>query len=496
VDTTWRNNPLIYEINTWPWLHALSRVYGRAITLGSVPDADLDALASWGFDAVWLMGVWERSPAGRVIAQEHPDLQAEYRRALPDFAPEDVVGSPYAIHRYEVDPHLGGRDELAALRQRLAARGLRLVLDFVANHVAVDHPWLETHPECFIHGTREDMDSQPDHFFLGPAASHHQVFANGRDPYFPVWTDTAQLDAFHPAMRAQVVKTLRDIATQCDGIRCDMAMLVTNRVFAQTWGERAGHPPALEFWPVVIPAVKDHYPNTLFIAEVYWDMEWDLLQQGFDYAYDKRLCDRLKSEPVRAIVAHLGADRDYQDHMLRFIENHDEERAARAFGPERQLAAAALIATLPGGTLLHEGQLQGATIRLPVQLGRRAAEKSDPAVEAFYRTLLNEAAHPIYDHGAWTLCGTAPAWDLNATHNNLIAYTWQYKHERRLIVVNYAAASSQGRIILPESGLAGRTWNLRDVMTGAHYERAGDDMAEFGLYVDLQPWQVHIFEIS
>jgi hypothetical protein len=496
LDTTWRNNPLIYEINTWPWLHALGQSYGRAITLGTVPDADLDALASWGFDAVWLMGVWERSPAGRAIAQEHPGLQAEYHRALPDFVPEDVAGSPYAIHRYEVDPHLGGRDELADLRGRLAARGLRLVLDFVPNHVAVDHPWLATHPECFIQGTSDDMDRQPDHFFLGPVAGHGQVFANGRDPYFPAWTDTAQLNAFSPVLREKAVETLLDIAAQCDGIRCDMAMLVTNQVFAQTWGERAGPPPAPDFWPVVIPAVKGRHPNTLFVAEVYWDMEWALQQQGFDYTYDKRLYDRLKNDPARAITIHLGADRGYQQHMLRFIENHDEARAEQALGPGRHLAAAALVATLPGGTLLHEGQLHGARIRLPVQLGRRGVEKSDPVIEAFYRTLLDEAAHPVYHDGEWALRETSPAWDLNATHNNLIAFTWRLEDERRLVVVNYAAASSQGRIALPEFGLAGRDWRLRDVMTGAQYERAGGDMVEFGLYVDLQPWQVHIFEIS
>ena len=496
MNATWRNNPLIYEINTWPWLHTLSQAHGRMITLGAVPDADLDALAGWGFDAVWLMGVWERSPAGRIIAQEHPGLQAEYRRALADFTPEDVVGSPYAIHRYEVDSHLGGRDELAALRERLAARGLKLVLDFVPNHVAVDHPWLETHPECFIHGASEDLDAQPGHFFLGPVASHHQVFAHGRDPHFPPWTDTAQLHAFNPVLREKAVETLCDIAGQCDAVRCDMAMLVANRVFAQTWGERAGQPPELDFWPVVIPAVKRSYPGVVFIAEVYWDMEWELQQQGFDYTYDKRLYDRLKNETARAILAHLRADLDYHNHMLRFIENHDEERAVRALGPSRQLAAAALIATLPGGALLHEGQLQGASIRLPVQLGRRPAEKSDPVIEAFYRAVLDEVAHPIYHHGEWVLRETSSAWDLNATHNNLIAYTWRLDRERRLIVINYAPSSSQGRIALPEFGLEGRGWQLRDVMTGAHYERVGDDMAEFGLYVDLQPWQIHIFEIS
>ncbi|MCC6800045.1 MAG: alpha-amylase, partial [Anaerolineae bacterium] len=149
----WRANPLLYEINTWTWLYGLSERYQRRVTLGSVPDETLDALASWGLDAIWLMGVWERSPLSRKIAAEHPDLQAEYRRALPDFHPGDISGSPYAIRRYEVDPYLGERDELAALRERLAARNLRLILDFVPNHTSHDAPWLETHPEYYLHGT-------------------------------------------------------------------------------------------------------------------------------------------------------------------------------------------------------------------------------------------------------------------------------------------------------------------------------------------------------
>ncbi len=209
----WCANPLIYEINTWTWLQALSQKHGRTITLGTVPDTDLDTLIAWNLDAVWLMGVWERSPAGQRIAREHPDLQAEYRRALPDFAPEDVVGSPYAVRSYTVDEHLGGREGLAALRERLARRGLKLVLDFVPNHVATDHPWLDTNPGCLVQGSLTDLNAHAGTYFLGPKG---RVFAHGRDPYFPAWTDTAQLHAFNANYRAKATETLLDVASQCD----------------------------------------------------------------------------------------------------------------------------------------------------------------------------------------------------------------------------------------------------------------------------------------
>ena len=287
--TDWPLNPSLYEINTWAWLDDLSRRAHRPVTLADVPPAEWDALAETRFDAVWLMGVWERSPAGVRIARTHPDLQAEYHRALPDFTPEDVVGSPYAVHRYSAAPELGGPEGLQAARQALAARGMRLVLDFVPNHVAVDHPWVYQHPEYFIQGTYADLAAQPGAFF----EANGRVIAHGRDPYFPAWTDTAQLDAFAPGLRAAAIATLADIAHQADGVRCDMAMLLVGRIFGQTWEGRTGEEPSTEFWWDVIGAVKTAHPPFIFLAEAYWDMEWELQQQGFAYCYDKRLYDRL-----------------------------------------------------------------------------------------------------------------------------------------------------------------------------------------------------------
>src|SRR5437588_2737263 len=149
IPTPWKSPPypFIYEINTWPWLAEVSASTGRRIHLGTVPKREWDAIADAGFDAVWLMGVWQRSPAGVAIALQNPALLDSFRSALPGFDPADVVGSPYCVRDYTVDDRLGGRSGLAEARAALASRGLGLILDFVPNHVAPDHPWTSEHPE-------------------------------------------------------------------------------------------------------------------------------------------------------------------------------------------------------------------------------------------------------------------------------------------------------------------------------------------------------------
>lgn len=489
--TAWPRHPTIYEINTWVWLHALSQRYGKPIALGDVPAAEWDALAMCRFDAVWLMGVWERSAASARIARAHPDLQVGFRAALPDFTPEDVIGSPYAVGRYVVDRRLGGPAGLAAARAALAARGLRLILDFVPNHVAVDHPWLAEHPEYFIQGVPDDLEQQPRAFFR---AGEH-VVAHGRDPYFPAWTDTAQLNAFHPGLRQAAIDTLRAIADQCDGVRVDMAMLPVGRIFAGTWGARAGEPPAAEYWPEVLGAVRQTHPDLLLMAEVYWDMEWELQHQGFDYCYDKRLYDRLAHGDPPSVNAHLEADPDYQARLVRFIENHDEPRAAAVFDPRLVRAAAVIAATLPGARLFHEGQLEGARIRLPVQLRRRHPEPPDGALGDFYRALLAELHAAVFHDGVWRLCQRS-GWPDNASYRNLAVWCWRLEEERRLIVVNLGRQPAQGRIRLPWDDLAGGSWRLHDALSGETFIRTGDELRDPGLYVGLEAGGVHFLHLT
>jgi glycosidase len=159
------------------------------------------------------------------------------RAALPDRRDEDVIASPYCVRDYIVDARFGS---LSAAREALAARGLKLILDYVPNHVAPDHPWLASHPEYFIRGSEEDLARDPASWLRVGGS----IFARGRDPYFPAWPDVVQLNAFSPELRAAVRALLARLAGMCDGVRCDMAMLMTNEVFSRTWGLE---PPAEEY---------------------------------------------------------------------------------------------------------------------------------------------------------------------------------------------------------------------------------------------------------
>jgi hypothetical protein len=487
----WPKRPRIYEINTWAWLHELGERCFRPVELSSVPERVWDELGTLGVDAVWFMGVWERSPAGREIAHAHAGLQAEFHRALPDYSLEDNVGSPYCVRRYVVDGRLGGPEGLAAAREALAKRGLRLLLDFVPNHVARDHSWVAAHPEYFIRGTAEDLAQAPAEFF----ARGDQVFACGRDPYFPPWTDVLQLDAFHPELRRAAVRTLRQIAGQCDGVRCDMAMLFIGRVFEGTWGRRAGAPPASEYWREVIGAVRAAHPDFLFLAEAYWELEWELMQQGFDFCYDKRLFDRLEHDTAEEIRLHLLAETCYQERLVRFLENHDEPRAAATFPGERGRAAGLTILTLPGAKLLHEGQIEGRQVRLPVQLGRRPAEPVDGELRAYYRRLLQAVDTAAIREGEWRLCETT-GWPDNQSCRNLVAWCWRLAAERWVVVVNLSGGQGQGRVRIPWEDLNGKSWRLTDRLMSATYDRDGAEMHDPGLYVDLSPWGRHLFEVE
>jgi hypothetical protein len=450
-----------------------------------------DDLASFGFDAVWFMGVWERSPEGIGISMKNPGLLTDFRRALPDFTEQDNVGSPYCVRRYVVDEHLGGPQGLATAREKLAERGMRLILDFVPNHVAPDHPWVFTHPEYFIQGDDDDLRRDPASF----VAAGGKVLACGRDPYFPAWPDVLQLNAFDQGLRSAAVQTVRQIAAQCDGVRCDMAMLLMNSIFERTWGSRAGTRPATDYWPQVIPAVKERHPGFQFIAEAYWDMEWELQQQGFDYCYDKRLYDRLEHDPAESVRLHLCADLPYQEKLVRFIENHDEPRAAAAFTPERHRTAAVTALTLPGACLIHEGQMEGRRVRLPVFLARRPDEPPDEALLAFYRQLLETLRGGDFLEGTWRLCERT-GWPDNASYMNLVSWCWVKDDERCLIVVNFSDETSQALLRVPWDELRGRTWRLNDVLSGEIYDRSGNEIRDAGLYVDLKPWECHLFHVQ
>lgn len=478
------------------------REQGPQATLDDVPDAVLDRVAALGFDYVWLLGIWQTGPAGRQVSRSIRELWAGFRQVLPDVTEADVVGSPFAVRAYTPNSDYGGAAALARIRQRLQARGQRLILDFVPNHVALDHPWIRSHPEYFIHGTAADLARQPHNYLTLDTDRGPVIFAHGRDPYFPGWMDTLQLNYRHPGLRAAMRDTLLDVASLCDGVRCDMAMLLLPDVIQRTWGTASlpadgTAPEDTPFWPEAIAAVKQRHPEFLFLAEVYWDLEWTLLQQGFDYAYDKRLYDRLRDQNAPGVRTHLGAGIDYQRCCARFLENHDEPRAAAAFPPAVHRAAAVVTYFTPGLRFSHEGQLQGRRVHTSIHLARRAAEPVAVDLQAFYVRLLGCLRRPELRSGQWQLLPCRPAWDGNPTSDHFLAFAWDGGGRPRLLAaVNYGPTQGQCYVGLPGAGLRGRQFRLADLLGPVRYDRGGDDLAARGLYLDLPAWGYHLFDVT
>lgn len=484
------DKPIIYEINTWIWLNELSKKYRKKITLKNIPSKVFDDLASLGFNTIWLMGVWERSPAGLKIAKQHEGIMKDLREALPDLKDADISGSPYCVKDYSVDSHIGGTDGLEKTRKELASRGMRLILDFVPNHVAPDHPWVVSNPAFFINGTIKEMKKNPDNWYR----AGENIYAKSRDPFYPPWPDILQLNVFDQDLRKAMLETLNNIAAQCDGIRCDMAMLLMNEIFAKTWPDKAAKKPEHDFWELTIPQVKKQFPGFTFIAESYWYTEPELLNQGFDYCYDKRFYDYLQ-ESAEKSRKHLSDMGTINGKLLRFLENHDEKRAANLFPIKRHIALALASLTQPGARLLHDGQLEGRTVRVPVFLSRRQDETENKDLKQFYLKLLKILQSESIRNGKWSLCEVS-GWIDNQTCLNLLVWEWLGEHENLLFVVNLSDQPAQALIKSSYPYHSGRTYQLFDVISGELFFRDSDEMNDPGLFVGLQAWGAHAFHIS
>jgi glycosidase len=484
-------NPSLYQINTRVLLSSI----GPRATLDDVPNSFLDRIAALGFDWVWLLGVWKIGPSGRRISRERTEWHQEYRAALPDLREEDISGSPFAVCEYVVDPSLGGERELAHFRERLEQRGINLLLDFVPNHIGPDHRWVKERPDFLMRGSSDDLSRAPD---CWTKVSTGEIAAYGKDPNYPGWPDTLQLNFFNPHLRAAMIGELRSIATRCSGVRCDMAMLLEPEVFARTWGDRPeskevfGEP----WWPDAIAQVRRDHPNFLFLAEVYWDYEARLQEHGFTYTYDKVLYDHLVHHDARSLTPHLRKPRPSCARMAHFLENHDEPRIASKLEPAEHRAAAVLSYLAPGMRFFHHGQLEGFRIRVPVHLKRGPEEEREPNVIAIYDQLLPVVNSPAGKHGTWTILQCSRAWEENPTDTNFVAYYIAHESGDLLVTVNYANYRGQCFVHMPETLAVTGTVHLKDLLSDAHYERDAHELATRGLYLDVEGHTAHVFFVN
>ena len=483
--------PSLYQVNTRVWLNELSVPLARKATLDDIPDQALDGFKEKGFDWIWMLSVWTTGPKGQAISRARPEWRQGFEETLPDLQEEDIEGSGFAIAAYQVHPDLGGDEALARLRDRLHQRGLKLMLDFVPNHMGPDHPWVHDHPEYFVSGTTQDIEENPGNYTRVKSDGEEFILAYGRDPYFGGWPDTLQLDFSQPSVIDAVQQELLRISGQCDGLRCDMAMLILPDIFQKTWG-RSAH----AFWPEAISKVKALHQGFCFMAEVYWDMEWALQQQGFDYAYDKRLYDRLCAGHAKPVREHFMADPAYQDKLARFLENHDEARIAATMDRGQHEAAAVITYFSPGLRFFHQGQLEGKLKRISPHLVRGPHEEPDEALQKFYTSLLAVMHRPVFKQGTWQLLECTSAWDGNPSWESFIAFAWQgWDRELVLVVINYASHDGQCYLRMPVTERAFGQWQLHDLLSGVTYDRNGNDLLTNGLYLGMKAWQYHVFEV-
>jgi hypothetical protein len=386
----------------------------------------------------------------------------------------------------------GDEDELTAVRAKLHARDMRLVVDFIPNHTGFDHPWIRSRPERYVHADTAAFRSDPGAFRAVATESGDIMYiACGRDPFFAPWSDVAQLDYSNVETRAAVVAELVRLSRLADGVRCDMAMLVLGEVFARTWNALLGAPmPDVEFWTEARRAA----PDLLLLAEVYWDLEWRLQQLGFDFTYDKRLYDRLRSATAAEVRGHLTADVDYRRRSARFVENHDEERSAVAFAG-RLPAAAIVMATVPGLRFFHQGQFEGWRTRLPVQLGRWPDETVDPATFRLYDRLLSAANHDVFHDGRWRLLDVHAAGD--GTSADLIAWEWESDNELRIVTVNLGAETAHGLVQMASTVPSTATDSIvfEDLLNRQEYSWTRSALSR-GLYVKLPGGGAHVFRVA
>lgn len=480
------------EISAWPWLERLSREERRVVTLGDVPADRWDFIASRGVQILYLMGVWRRSAIGRELARADPWLRADYDRVLPDWTNEDVPGSPYCIEDYVPADRMGGWRGLDAARRELRARGVALMLDVVPNHTGFDHPWIGAHPERYVLGRKEDYLDSPADFRRIEHRDGPVYVACGRDPHFPPWRDVAQLNYFNPDTRVAMRETLREVAGHCDGVRCDMAMLLLNDVFERTWGGllRGQWPmPADDFWSTATRAV----PGLIYVAEVYWGLEGAMLDRGFDYAYDKRLLDSLHTPDAAARIRDLlWQDTPSGARLARFLENHDEPRSAATLR-HRLPGAAALISTLPGIRFYFDGQFEGRRIRAPVQLGRWPEEPPDPGLRAIYDRVLRFASADLLREGEWKMLPVTPAGD--STFLDIVAYRWRAAPELAVIAINLGPWQAHAHLLVAADLPAGAAFDFEDALTDVRYPRTRDALERAGLYVRLEAGQAHLFRV-
>ncbi|TFG63501.1 MAG: alpha-amylase [Spirochaetales bacterium] len=400
-DKEWMPKVVLLAKTTLVWLDQLSKKYGRAVTkLDEIPDEELDLIAGRGFTGLWLIGIWERSPASKRIKQLCGNPEAE--------------SSAYSLLSYEIAENIGGWDALHQLKQRCSMRGIRLASDMVPNHTGIDSDWVVNHPDWFVQLGHSPF---PSHTYSGENLSQDprvQVFIedqyyskkdaavtfrrtdawtgdtryiyHGNDGTAMPWNDTAQLNFLLPEVREAVIKTILHVASNFPIIRFDAAMTLAKRHFQRLWFPEPGSGGDIpsrsdyglskddfnkampeEFWRQVVDRVAEEIPDTLLLAEAFWLMEGYFVRTlGMHRVYNSAFMNMLKKEEnlnYRNTIKNTQEfDPDILKRFVNFMNNPDEDTAIAQFGSgDKYFGVCTMLVTMPGLPMIGHGQIEGFT---------------------------------------------------------------------------------------------------------------------------------------
>lgn len=521
-------HPHVIEVPVRPFLYAQSQEYDtQDMKLSDLPTSTWVDMKQRGMHYVWLQGIWKLGRNGVSFDRSNDKLARSFSEILPGWTTDDVIGSPYAVSEYVVNPDVVDGDEnMAALKHTINEIGLGVMLDFVPNHTATDSPWVQELPQMYITTNEESatddttssssptVDARTSSSSSTTSSSARSIsmdgiyYGNMGGPQSTdAWRDTYQLNYWNPLTRQHMIQQLLRVAAHADAIRVDMAYVLLNRFFARSWGDHLGAcgyaQPEVEFWEEAITAVKQEYPHVILVAEVYGGYEFELQQLGFDFTYNKRIYDQLVNHNVHDLQQYLASiSTQFLYLSAHFVANHDEERIAALFDTLQEANACALATfTLPGMRMHWIGQFEGYKHKLAVHLRRQQLEPSMPETVMFYNKLLPVITSPLFSCGEWE---HAVVHTYSGDVSPLIGYRWVLGDRKVICVINFTEHEQSGRIVIPNVQPVVDTQRtppifydvvpVRELLTEVTYLRSVKTMRTIGLTVVISRFNGQLFE--
>ncbi|MBN2105627.1 alpha-amylase [bacterium] len=546
-DLHWMPKVVMIAKNAYVWLDQLSKQTGESLTrLDQIPDQTLDDLARWGFTALWLIGVWERSPASKRIKQMCGNPEAE--------------ASAYALYDYQIAADLGGNSSFDTLKKRAWQRGIRMAGDMVPNHVGIDSRWLIEHPDWFIslpfspypaytfNGPDLCNDDRvgiflEDHYYnrsdaavvfkrLDHWTGEERYIYHGNDGTGMPWNDTAQLNFLNPDVREAVIQTILHVARQFPVIRFDAAMTLTQKHFQRLWFPESGQGGDIpsraeqgfskshflksmprEFWREVVDRIAAEVPDTLLLAEAFWLLEGYFVRTlGMHRVYNSAFMNMLKNEDnagYRNLIRKtLEFNREILKRYVNFMNNPDEDTAIAQFGREdKYFGVCLLMATMPGLPMFGHGQIEGFSEKYGMEY-RRAYWEEQPDSELIRRHE-REVFPALGKRYLFAEVENYCLFDLMTedghANENVFVQSNRSGDERALYVYHNIWADTRGwirtSIVTGQSlgdalGLnrhGGAFTVFQDHISGLEYIRYTHDFFRSGLYVELGAFKYHLF---